>query len=91
MARSVDKVEGIFLSLIGIVHLDSVTLDGDALLLLKVHRVKDLILHITGVQSICNLQHSVGKSTFSMVNMCNDAKVSCILHRIYIIGAKIVI
>ena len=90
MARSVDQVERILLSLIIVIHLDRMALDRDALLLLKVHRVEDLILHITRIQRIRNLQHSVGKGTLSMVDMRNDAKVSCVLHLKCIIGAKIV-
>ena len=90
MARSIDKVESILLTFIHIVHLDRMALDSNALLLLKVHGVKDLIFHITRIQCICNLEHSVREGTFSVVDMRNDAKVSCILHLIYIIGAKIV-
>ena len=80
MARSVDKVESIFLTFIYIIHLDRVALDSNAFLLLKVHGVKDLILHITRVQSVGNLEHSVCEGTFSMVDMRDDAKVSCVLH-----------
>ena len=65
-------------------------LDRDALLFLKVHGVKDLVLHITRVEGIRHLQHSVGEGTFSVIDMRDDAKVSCILHRKCIIGAKIV-
>ena len=64
-------------------------LDGDTLLLLKIHRVKDLVFHIASGQSVGDLQHSVGKGALAVVDMCNDAKVSCFLHRIRIIGAKI--
>ena len=65
------------------------TLDGDSLLFFKVHGVKDLIFHISGSQCVGYLQHSVRQGTLTVVDMCNDAKVSCFLHRIYINGAKI--
>ena len=89
MTRSIDQVERIFLTLIIIIHLDGVALDRDALLLLKVHRVKDLVLHITRIQCIGHLQHSVCQSTLSVIDVRDDAKVSCVLHLKYIIGAKI--
>ena len=75
-----------------IVHLDSVALDGDTLLLLKVHRVEDLILHVAGCQGICNLQHPVRQGTLTVVDMGYDAKISCLLHskNIAIILAKII-
>jgi hypothetical protein len=57
-----------------------VALDGNALLLLKIHRVKDLILHVTGRQGIGNLKHSVRQGTLAMVNMGYDAKISCSFH-----------
>ena len=89
MARSVDQVEGILLSVIHVVHLDCVALDGDSLLLLQIHRVEDLVLHVTRCQRICNLKHSVGQGTLSVVDMRYDTKVSSLLHCKSIIGAKI--
>jgi hypothetical protein len=29
---------------------------------------------------MCKFQQAVGQRTFSMVNMCNDAKISDVLH-----------
>ena len=91
VARSVDKVKSVLLSIVVVIHLDSVALDGDTLLLLQIHRIEDLILHITGCQRVCNLEHSVCESTLAVVDMGYNTKVSCFLHRIRIIGAKIAI
>ena len=63
-----------------IIHLDSMALDGDAFLLFKVHRVKNLIFHVSGSQSVGDLQHPVCERTFTMVDMCDYAKVSYVLH-----------
>ena len=81
MTRSIDQIKCILFTLIHIVHLDRMALDGNALLLLQVHGIKDLILHIATVESIRHFKHSVRQSTLSMVNMRNDAKISCLLHR----------
>ena len=55
-------------------------LDGDTLLLLEVHRVEDLVLHITCSKGIGYLEHSICQGTLAMVNMGNNTKVSCLLH-----------
>ena len=89
MARSVNKIKGVLLTLIHIIHLDCVTLDGNSLLFLKVHRVKDLILHITRIESVCHFQHSICKRTLTVVDVRDDAKISCFLHCTCIIAAKI--
>ena len=46
MAGSVDQVEHVRLTFVGIFHLDSMALDGDSLLLLEVHVIQDLRLHV---------------------------------------------
>ena len=73
-----------------IIHLDRMALDSDALLLLQIHGVQNLVLHIAFRKGIRNLEHSVSQGALSMVNMRNDAKVSCMFHLLYIIGAKII-
>ena len=48
MAGGIDQVERILLALIQILHLDGVALDRDALFLLQIHVVEDLVLHVPG-------------------------------------------
>ena len=87
MSRGVDKIERIYLSILSFVlHLDSVALDGDTLLALEIHVIKYLILHFALIQRTGHLKQSVGKRTLAVVYMCNDAKISNILHN----GAKVV-
>ena len=76
----VDKVEGIILTLVFVVHLDSVALDRDAFLLFEIHRIKNLILHIARVECVCDFQHSVCQSTLAVVDMCYNAKIPSVLH-----------
>ena len=80
MTRSVDEVEGIILTIVLIIHLDRVALDGDTFLLLKVHRIQHLVFHVSGCESVGYLQHSVSQGTLTMVNMRNNAEISCLLH-----------
>ena len=64
-----------------IVHLDGVTLDGDATLLLQFHVVEHLVLHIALADGVCHLQQAVGQRTLTVVNMSYYAEISYILHR----------
>ena len=80
MTGSVNEVENVVFSFIFIVHLDRMALDGDTLLFLKIHRVQNLILHITRSQGICNLEHTVCKSTLTVIDVRNYAKISSLLH-----------
>ena len=90
VARSVDQVESVLFSVIYIVHLDRMALDGDALLLLKVHGVQNLVLHVTRSESVGYLQHPVRQGTLAMVDMGYDTEISCLLHCNAIIRAKII-
>ena len=88
MSRSVNKVEGIFLARLLIVHLNGMTLDSDTALTLKFHVVKHLILHLLGTHCFSEFQQTVGKCTLPVVNMSYYAKVSYILHLIVNKGVK---
>ena len=90
MARSVNKIECIGLPIMNIVHLDSVALDSDTFLLLKIHRVQYLILHVASCQRISNLKHSIRQGTLTVVDVGYDTKVSSLLHSKSIIRAKII-
>ena len=65
-------------------------LDGYTLFLFQIHRVQDLVLHVTGRKRIGNLQHPVGQGTLAMVDMGYYAKISCLLHCNALILAKII-
>ena len=67
MSWSVQEVEGIFLAVLGIFHLHGVALDGDALLLLQIHRIQHLSLHLAAGYRIRCLQHPVRKRGFAVI------------------------
>ena len=90
MTRSVNEIERVHFTVVHVIHLDRMALDGDTLLLFKIHGVKYLILHITLSKGICYFQHPVSQGTLTMVDMRYDAKISSMFHRLYIIGAKII-
>ena len=78
VSRSVNQIEYVFLSLVHIFHLDGVALDGDAALALQVHVVQHLSFgHLYGLGE---LQQTVGQGRFSVVYMCNDTKISYMIH-----------
>ena len=43
---------------------------------MRLHVVQYLILHLALGQQACFLNDAVGKGGFSMINMCNDTKIS---------------
>ena len=77
MARSVDKVEGIVLPVVGgVIQTHGAGLDGNAALLFKIHIVKDLILHYALLHRAAGLNKPVGKGGFAVVDMGDYGKIS---------------
>jgi hypothetical protein len=58
-----------------------VALDGDTLLTLEIHIIEHLCLHLALIQRICLFQEAVCEGTLTVVDVCNNAKVSYVLHR----------
>ena len=80
MTRSVDKVEGIVLPVGGlVVEADGARLDGYAALALKVHVVKDLILHLALLHRAAFFDEAVRQRGLAVVNVCDYGKVAYIL------------
>ena len=90
VSRSVNEVEDICLTVVFVFHLDSVALDGDASLFLKVHVVKHLSFHVFRRYGVGKLEQTVCQSTFAVVDVCNDAKIADILHFQLVISVIIV-
>jgi hypothetical protein len=77
MAGRVDEVQRVFLTVLGcIFKTHNVRLYRNATFTLKVHTVKDLVFHITGIDGTAFLQKAVGQGRFSVVYMCYYGKVS---------------
>ena len=81
MSRSVNKVESISFTIMHILHLYSMALNGDATLAFKVHVIKHLGLHILSHHGTCGFKESVGKRTLAMVDMGNNAEISYRVHK----------
>ena len=60
-------------------------LDGDTALALDIHRIENLRLHLPVRQPAAEVNDSVRKSRFTMVDMSDDGKISneLQLHRTY--------
>ena len=73
----VDQVQLVGLAVLGLVkHRDRVRLDGDAALLLQVHRIEQLVLHLARRDGAGPVQQPVGKRRLPMINMGDDAEIS---------------
>jgi hypothetical protein len=81
MARSVDKVQFIFLTILArIGKVDCLALDRDAALTLDIHIVENLVAKLTVFDKIRMLDQAVGKRRFSVVYMSYDAEVPYLFH-----------
>ena len=78
VSRSVDKVQNVCLTVMLILHLDGMTLDGYASLSLQIHVVKHLALSY--LDCLRMLQQSVGKRRLAMVDVGNNTEISYIIH-----------
>ena len=70
VARSVDKVQRV----LAIVHLDGMTLDGDAALLLEIHVVEHLALR--HLERTRHLEHAVCQRALAVIDVGNDAEIT---------------
>ena len=92
MTRSVNQVQDIIFPFIFVFHLNRVTLNCNPTFALQVHVVKQLRFLFTSGYRLCSTKKSVGKRTFSVVNVCNNAKISNIFHSrflsIYVVPSR---
>ena len=80
MAGSVDKIKVILLTLVEVLHLYRMALDGYALLLLQIHIIKDLVLHLPVGKCLGQFQKTVSQGTLAMVNVRYYAEIPYVLH-----------
>ena len=77
MPRRIHQVKLISLTVFGlIIKPNGLGFDGNTALFFNIHGIKHLLGHLTAFQPAAIFNHSVGKGGFSMVNMCNNGKIS---------------
>ena len=80
MTRSVDEVEDIILAVIGVIFEPyGSCLDGYSTLTLDVHVVEQLILHLTQLDRIGQLEDPVCKGGLTVIYMCDYAKITYLI------------
>ena len=80
VSRSINQVQDIFLTLVSIFHLNRVTLNRNPTFAFQVHIVQQLSLFFTSRNRLCRTKKPIGKRTFPVINMGNNAKISNFLH-----------
>ena len=77
MARGVDEVQSVGLSVVGgVVELNGGSFDGDAPLPLQVHRVQDLVFHFPLIDGVAFLQQAVRQGGLAVIDVGDDGKIS---------------
>jgi hypothetical protein len=77
MARGVDEVENIVLTVVGMIsETHGTSLYGNASFTLDVHVVQKLILHFTQLDRIGQLEDTVCKRGLAVVYMCDNAEIA---------------
>ena len=77
VSRRVHQVQRIGLAVIGLVgQAHGLRLDGDAALLLDIHRIEHLFAHFAVGQAAAGLDQPVGEGRFAMVDMGNDREIA---------------
>ena len=80
MARGVDQIEVVGLSVLGlVVQPDSPGLDGDAPFPLQLHIVQQLGLHLPLGHGVALFNQPVGQGGLAVVNVGNDGKIANVL------------
>ena len=85
MTRRIDQVQLVRLAILGLVqHRHRVGLDGDAALLLEVHRVKQLVFHLARRDRAGPVQQPIGKCRLAVIDVGDDAEISNVryVHRL---------
>ena len=62
------------------IHLDGMALNRNTTFLLQVHIVEHLVLHLPYIDSLRDLQHTIRKGRFAMIDVCNDTKITYLIH-----------
>ena len=77
MTGGIDEMQCVLDAICGAINnAGGLGLDGDAPLALQVHGVQHLLRYIAATHRVGDLQHTVGKRGFPMVDMGDDGKVS---------------
>ncbi len=81
VSGSINKIHLIILSLKFPIHSNRLKFNRDSPFLLQFHCIQHLpMLHLTFRKRPSNLQKSVRKSGFSVINVRDDAKISYVFH-----------
>jgi hypothetical protein len=77
MAGSINQVEDVFLAVPSfVVHPGRLQLNGNASLPFEIHAIEELFLHLPLGNSASELQHSVSKGRFAVIDVSDDGEIA---------------
>ena len=82
MPRRINQIERVSLAILRFIfHLDSMQLNGDAALLLKLHIVQNLIeFHLTFSDRAGAFEKTIGDCRLTVIYVCDYAEISDMFH-----------
>ena len=80
MARGINKIKNIIGSLMNILHLDCMTLNGDSPFPLDVHAVENLVPELTGLDNVDVLDQPVGEGRLAVIDVGDNAEITDLFH-----------
>ena len=84
MARGVDKVELVGITVLGvIIQRYRLRLDGNAALTLDIHRVENLFLELALGQATATLNQAIRQGRLAMVEVGDDREVSYVVQLLF--------
>ena len=84
MARGVDEVQRVVFSIPGPVgQADGLAFDGDPSFPFNLHGIEDLVFEIPVGHHMGGLDHSIGQGGLAVIDVCDNAEVSDMFHRMF--------
>lgn len=84
MTGGVDQIKRVLIAVLCLVgQTDGLTLDGNTSLPFDFHVIQDLVLELPGADQTTMLNHTVCESGFTVIDMCDYAKISNVIHVVF--------
>lgn len=89
MTGCIDQIQIVGFSVVGLIaQFNGFQFDGDAALSFQFHAVQHLRLHLAIGEHTGFFDQAVGQGGFPVINMCNNAEISNIFHKHFLLNGS---